>query len=467
MSLADARRVHFVGIGGAGMSAIAKVLLERGFTVTGSDFKRSRAAMMLEAMGAPVNVGHDATLVDGADLVVISTAIPERNPELVRARETGIEVMSRGGALAAILNDFESIVVAGTHGKTTTTSMIVSVLHAADRDPTYLVGGGLNDAGTNARLGRDRSAVVESDESDGSFLLLEPHIAVVTNVEADHLDHWGSFAAIKEGFKSFLDAVASGGSAVLPAGHFLDDYEPAPGVELCTFGDGGDVEASDVVASSAGMNFGLCHRGERAPVALRVPGRHNVANALAAAGACLRAGLGLDAVARGLGDYRGVERRFQIRGNAAGVTVIDDYAHHPTEVAATLEAARGGAWRRVVAVFQPHRYSRTQALFAEFGGAFGDADRIVVTDVYGAGEQPVPGVSGKLVADAVCAKLPGRAVAYLPHHDELIGYLRGSARPGDAVLTLGAGDIGGLGEELLAELDGNGRGSDERAPRIP
>jgi UDP-N-acetylmuramate--alanine ligase len=454
MRLTGAHRVHFVGIGGAGMSAIAKVLLERGFTVTGSDLKRSRAATMLEAMGAPIHIGHYAPLVDGADLVVISSAIPERNPELMRARETGIEVMSRGGALAALLNDLASIVVAGTHGKTTTTSMIVSVLHAADRDPTYLVGGGLNDAGTNARLGRDQIAVVESDESDGSFLLLEPHIAVITNVEADHLDHWGSFDAIKEGFKSFLGAVASGGSVVLPAGELLDGYKPAPGVELCTFGDGGDVDANEVQPSATGVNFSLSYRGEQALLALRVPGRHNVVNALATAGACLRAGLGLDAIARGLGEYRGVERRFQIRGNAAGVTVIDDYAHHPTEVAATLEAARTGPWRRVVAVFQPHRYSRTRALFTEFGGAFGDADRIVVTDVYGAGEEPVPGVSGKLVADAVCARLPGRAVAYLPRHDELIGYLRGSARAGDAVLTLGAGDIGGLGEELLAELDG-------------
>ena len=459
MRLVEARRVHFVGIGGAGMSAIAKVLLEQGFTVTGSDLKRSRAATMLEAMGAPIHIGHDAALVDGADLVVISTAIPERNPELVRAREMSIEVMSRGGALAALLNDLESIVVAGTHGKTSTTSMIVSILHAAGHDPTYLVGGGLNDAGTNARLGRDRLAVAESDESDGSFLLLEPHIAVVTNVEADHLDHWGSFGAIKEGFKSFLAAVEPGGAAVLPAGLHLDGYEPTSEVALCTFGDGGDVEADDVEASPSGMNFVLRYGGERANVALRVPGRHNVANALAAAGACLQAGLKLDDVAHGLAEYRGVERRFQIRGSVAGVTVIDDYAHHPTEVAATLEAARGGPWRRVVAVFQPHRYSRTQALFAEFGGAFSDADRIVVTDVYGAGEQPVPGVSGKLVADAVCTKLPGRAVAYLPRHDELIGYLRSSARSGDAVLTLGAGDISGVGEELLAELDGVGSGS--------
>ena len=448
--IAGARRVHFVGIGGAGMSAIAKVLMERGLEVSGSDLKRSRAATMLEAMGVEVHIGHDASLVDGADMVVISTAIPERNPELVRARATGITVMTRGEALAALLNDLTAVVVAGTHGKTTTTSMIVSVLHSAGRDPTYLVGGGLNDVGTNARLGRDELAVAESDESDGSFLLLTPHLAVVTNIEADHLDHWGSFDAIVAGFRSWLGSVKDGGAIVVPESErVLRDLTLARGVSRTSFGPGGDVDARDVEAEAAGMSFTLVHGDRSAPVALRVPGRHNVANALAAAAACLHVGLSIEEVARGLGDYRGVERRFQIRGEMGEVTVIDDYAHHPTEVRATLEAARAGPWRRIVAVFQPHRYSRTLALFEEFGASFGDADRIVVTDVYGAGEQPVPGVTGKLVSDSVCAHLPGRAVAYLPHRGELVAYLRASARPGDALLTLGAGDISALGEELL------------------
>jgi UDP-N-acetylmuramate--alanine ligase len=449
--IAGARRVHFVGIGGAGMSAIAKVLMERGFEVSGSDLKRSRAATMLEAMGVGIHIGHEASLVDGADVVVISTAIPERNPELLRARATGIEVMTRGEALAALLNDLRSIVVAGTHGKTTTTSMIVSVLRSVGRDPTYLVGGGLNDVGTNARLGRDELAVAESDESDGSFLLLTPHVAVVTNVEADHLDHWGSFDAIKEGFRSWLNAVKEGGGVVLPKGdEELRGYTPRPGVAHTSFGAGGDVEARDVTPTASGMSFTLVNADSRAPVELRVPGRHNVTNALAAAAACLQAGLSIEAIARGLGEYKGVERRFQIRGEVGGVTIIDDYAHHPTEVEATLEAARAGPWRRVVAVFQPHRYSRTQALHESFGASFGAADRIVITDVYGAGESPVPGVTGKLISDAVCAHLPGRAVAYLPHHGELVAYLRASSRPGDALLTLGAGDISALGEELLA-----------------
>jgi UDP-N-acetylmuramate--alanine ligase len=452
--IADARRVHFVGIGGAGMSAIAKVLLERGFEVSGSDLKRSRAATMLEAMGVSVHIGHEASLVDGADVVVISTAIPQRNPELVRARETGIDVMTRGAALAALLNDLKSIVVAGTHGKTTTTSMIVSVLLAEGRDPTYLVGGGLNDVGTNARNGRDELAVAEADESDGSFLLLTPHIAVVTNIEADHLDHWGSFDAISDGFISWLDAVAEEGSVILPVDdEVLRGHAPSSGASRVTFGPGGDIEARDIEPQASGMAFTLVHGGATARVVLRVPGRHNVANALAAAAACLQVGLSVESIARGLGEYRGVERRFQIRGEIDGVTIIDDYAHHPTEVKATLEAARGGHYKRVIAVFQPHRYSRTQALHQDFGSSFGDADRIVITDVYGAGEQPVPGVTGKLISDAVCAHLPGRAVAYLPHHVELVAYLRASSRPGDALLTLGAGDISALGEELLRGVE--------------
>jgi UDP-N-acetylmuramate--alanine ligase len=436
------------------MSAIAKVLLERGFEVSGSDLKRSRAATMLEAMGVSVHIGHEASLVDGADVVVISAAIPQRNPELVRARETGLEVMTRGAALAALLDDLKSVVVAGTHGKTSTTSMIVSVLHFDGRDPTYLVGGGLNDVGTNARHGRDELAVAEADESDGSFLLLTPHVAVVTNIEADHLDHWGTFDAIAEGFTSWLGAVEQGGAVVVPVDdEVLRDFVVPSGVSRVTFGPGGDVEAREVAPGASGMSFTLVHGDTTAPVTLRVPGRHNVANALAAAGACLKVGLSVESIAQGLGEYRGVERRFQVRGEFDGVTIIDDYAHHPTEVQATLEAARSGPYKRVIAVFQPHRYSRTQALHEDFGASFGDADRIVITDVYGAGEQPVPGVTGKLISDAICAHLPGRAVAYLPHHGELVAYLRASSRPGDALLTLGAGDISALGEELLRPVE--------------
>ncbi|HYP24237.1 MAG TPA: UDP-N-acetylmuramate--L-alanine ligase [Actinomycetota bacterium] len=445
--------VHFVGIGGAGMSAIAKVLLERGVTVSGSDLKASRPATLLEAMGARVAIGHDAAHVSGADVVVVSSAIPERNPELRAARDAGLRVAGRGEALAAVLRDQRSIVVAGTHGKTTTTSMIVSVLRAAGRDPTYLVGGGLNDAGTNAKSGRDDLAVAESDESDGSFLLLRPAIAVVTNVEPDHVDYWESEEALLAAFEQFVASTDPSGTVVAPAAQpeVVAWAQEGPAAHV-TFGEGGDVAATSVRFGSGEVAFDLEADGERHPVHLRVPGHHNVMNALAAAAACRAAGLPVAEVAAGLGEYRGVERRWHMRGEARGVTVIDDYAHHPTEVSATLGAARPGPWGRVVAVFQPHRYSRTRAFAGEFGASFAGADRVVVTDVYGAGEEPVPGVTGKLVADAVCRAFPGRPVAYLPHRDELVAYLAATSKPGDAVLTLGAGDVTAVGEELLERI---------------
>ncbi|MEA2497917.1 MAG: UDP-N-acetylmuramate--alanine ligase, partial [Actinomycetota bacterium] len=352
------------------------------------------------------------------------------------------------------LAELRAIVVAGTHGKTTTTSMIVTILRASGMDPTYLVGAGLNDVGTNARAGADDIAVAEADESDGSFLLLKPHIGVVTNVELDHVDHWTSFESLVEGFRVFMEAVDQAGRLVVPASDPILEVARAAPASVVTFGfDEGDVSATDIEEGGEGISFRLNTRDGNRSVILRVPGKHNVANALAAAGACMAAGLDLDAVAHGLERYRGVERRFQIRGTAGGVTVIDDYAHHPTEVKATLAAARPGPWKRVLAVFQPHRYSRTAALAREFGRSFDEADRIVLMDVYGAGEQPVPGVSGKTIADEVCESLPGRPVAYFPHRAELLAYLETCIRPGDALLTLGAGDVTSVGEELLERLE--------------
>ena len=455
MRLEGAERVHFIGIGGAGMSAIAKVLLERGHLISGSDLKRSRAATILEAMGASISIGHSHEFIADAapDVVVVSSAIPPKNVELVYAREEGLTVLTRGEALALLLDGQRSIVVAGTHGKTTTTSMVVSILRTAGIDPTYLVGGGLNDVGTNARSGRDPIAVAESDESDGSFLLLRPSIAVITNVEPDHLDYWKSADDMRRGFREFVDRVERDGRVIVPA----DDPDVVAMTAsraglVTTFGPGGDVSAGNIEVLATGTRFEIVGGSDASEVELRVPGLHNVSNALAATAGALQAGVSIADAARGLSAFQGVERRFQIRGRAHGVTVIDDYAHHPTEVRATLAAARPGPWDRVVAVFQPHRYSRTQALHADFGAAFDEADRIVITDVYGAGEHPVPGVSGKLVADAVCTHLPGRPVAYLPHRSELAGYLEATARSGDALLTLGAGDISTLGDELLERL---------------
>ncbi|MBA2427904.1 MAG: UDP-N-acetylmuramate--L-alanine ligase [Actinobacteria bacterium] len=457
--LGGAERVHFIGIGGAGMSAVAKVLLERGRIVSGSDLKRSRAFTLLEALGADLRLGHRGSSVDGAGLVVVSSAIPPGNPELKRAGELGIPVITRGGALADILDGQRSIVVAGTHGKTTTTSMVVSILRSSGLDPTYLVGGGLNDAGSNARSGRGELAVAESDESDGSFLLLAPSIAIVTNVEADHLDYWGSLEAIRAGFETWLGRVVPGGSIVVPAADgWLRAAAARTGRRVITFGEGGDVCARDLEVEPDGTTTlslacaGAAEgSGHSAPTHLRVPGLHNVANALAAVAGVMEAGLAIADAASGLAAYRGVERRFQIRGTSGGVTVVDDYAHHPTEVRASLAAAHNGPWRRIVAVFQPHRYSRAP-LFGDFGTAFTDADRVVVTDVYGAGEAPVPGVTGKLVSDSASEHLPGRPIAYLPHRAEVVDYLVNSLRPGDLLLTMGAGDINTVGEELLGRL---------------
>ncbi|MEA2434498.1 MAG: UDP-N-acetylmuramate--alanine ligase [Actinomycetota bacterium] len=454
MKLTEARRVHFIGIGGAGMSAIAKVLIERGTEVSGSDLKRSRAATMLEMMGARVYLGHDASNIGDAEVVVASAAIPDRNPELAEAHLQGLRVIYRGQALAEVLSGTRSVVVAGTHGKTTTTSMIVSILVNAGIDPTYLVGGGLNDSGTNARSGSSDLSVAESDESDGSFLLLQPTVAVVTNVEVDHVDHWGSMDELRAAFARFVSSVPSDGAAVVPATDAeLAAAGRAQSANVITFGDEGDVSARDVRSDRGGSTFTLHTATDPVEVSLRVPGLHNVENALAAAAAVIAVGLSPDEAAQGLGRFRGVERRFELKGSARGVTVIDDYAHHPTEVAATLSAARTGGWERIVAVFQPHRYSRTIAFSSDFGDSFRDADRIVLTDVYGAGEEPVPGVTGKLVADAVCRSFPGRPVAYLPHRAELITYLAAMTRPGDALLTLGAGDVSSVGEELLKRLE--------------
>ena len=451
--MSSPKKVHFIGIGGVGMSAIAKVMIERGVRVSGSDLKRSGVLTTLEAVGAEVRVGHAADAVSGADLVVVSTAIPDDNPELVAARQAGISVVSRGEALALVLEGTRAIVVAGTHGKTTTTSMAVSILREAGADPTYLVGGGLNDAGTNARAGRGEFSIAESDESDGSFLLLRPDIAVVTNVEVDHVDYWSSLDDLYEAFARFVAAVPDGGSIVVPAtDDRLVQAARVTGRPVMTFGDGGDVRGENITSDGTGMRFDLVAQDGSAGVELRVPGAHNVTNALAAAAASLAAGIPLAHVALGLHAYRGVERRFQVRGSAAGVTVVDDYAHHPTEVTATLAAARSQRPGRVLAVFQPHRYTRTAAFADAFGDAFAPADVVVVTDVYGAGEAPVPGVSGKLIADAVCRRYPGRPVAYLPHRDELLAYLTHRVRPGDLLLTLGAGDVTSVGEEFLARV---------------
>jgi UDP-N-acetylmuramate--alanine ligase len=444
--------VHLVGIGGAGMSAIARVLRESGYEVSGSDQRESAVLGALRGLGVTVDIGHRQRRVEGAHLVVASAAVPDDNVELLAARAAGIPVIPRGEALALLVQGLRTVAVAGTHGKTTTSGMVATLSQAAGLDPTWLLGADLADRGPGGRLGLGDLAVVEADEAYGSFLWLAPDIALVTNVEEDHLDHYGTMEALTGAFEQFV--ASSTGTVILCA----DDPRAlalAPAVRaarLITYGLRGspDVGAAGVETSAAGSSFALTISERRAAtVQLRVAGRHNVQNALGAAAAGLALGLEPETVAEGLAGFAGANRRFEYRGTVRGADLFDDYAHHPTEVAATLEAARWGPWQRVIAVFQPHLYSRTQAMWRSFGAALAQADVVVVTDVYGAREQPVPGVTGKLIVDAVSEARPGRRVAYFPHLEEAAGYVSAQLRAGDLVLSMGAGDITTLPQRII------------------
>ena len=447
-------KIHMIGIGGAGMSGIAEVLGNRGHAVTGSDLKESPYTRRLGEAGIMVFIGHAAEQVGDADRVVISTAIPKTNPELLEARRRSIPVIPRAAALAWILEGSRSIAVAGTHGKTTTTSMTAHVLRVLGEDPTALVGGELNDIGSNVAFGRADLVVAEADESDRSLLQLRPQAAVVTNVEFDHPDFYASLDDVLETFSAFVASLPSDGHLVVcaddPSCPRLINDAPCPDT---TYG----ISAGDLRAELLTPNrYVLSENGERrGTVELGVYGRHNILNSLAAAG--IARWLGHDAyqAAGTLKDFSGVRRRFQLKGERAEVRVIDDYAHHPTELSATLEAARATApsGGRIVAVFQPHRYSRTRKLYREFGGAFAAADAVLITEVYGAGEMPQPGVNGKLVVDAICETSGHPDLYYIPQQDDVPKVLREISERGDVVLTLGAGDISRAGEVLLELLE--------------
>jgi UDP-N-acetylmuramate--alanine ligase len=450
-------RVHLIGIGGAGMSALAWILLQRSHPVTGSDLRAGRSVTALRSMGAQIFTGHEARFVDDAELVVASTAIPDTNPELVRARELGLPVLHRADLLAALMTGHSQLLIAGTHGKTTTTSMATVCLQTAGLDPSFAIGGTLHDAGTSAHHGTGQWFVAEADESDSSFLVYEPDVAVVTNVDLDHHDEFADLAAVDRVFLDFLGRRGPDGLAVV----CLDDV----GVQRVLDRIGGPVETYgehpdatlrivDVELNPDGGRFGLVHDGQDVGrFEITLPGRHNVANATAAALACVHAGADWDGIRRGLAVFAGANRRFERLGSAAGVTLVDDYGHHPAELRATLEAARQTApGGRVIAVFQPHRFSRTAALGAELGGALTGADLVIVTDVYGAGEQPVAGVTGRLVADAAAAA--GADVQYIPSVADVPDRLLELVSDGDLVLTLGAGDITEVGPVALDRLRG-------------
>ncbi|MEV4381393.1 UDP-N-acetylmuramate--L-alanine ligase [Streptosporangium sp. NPDC049644] len=452
----DLGRVHFIGIGGSGMSGIARILVKRGVQVSGSDARGSDIAAELRELGARVHIGHAASHIKQVDTVVVSTAIRDSNPELGEALRQGLRVIPRAAALASVMAGRTGVALAGTHGKTTTTSMLTVALQKCGADPSYCVGGQLVTTGLGADEGSGEVFVAEADESDGSFLMLAPDIAVVTNVEPDHLDNYGDPRAVHDSFARFVERVA--GTMVIcaddPGSAALVPIARARGLKVITYGEAedADLRVGEVSPEGLGITFTVHGHGE---VRLAVPGRHNALNAAAVIAVAGELGVSFGEIRDGLAAFTGAKRRFEAKGEAGGVAVFDSYAHHPTELAADLRAARDvvasfSGDGRVIAVFQPHLYSRTRFFADEFGIALGLADEAVVLDVYGAREDPEPGVSGALVADKV--PLPAERVAYAPQRDGVPALVASLARPGDIVLTMGAGDVTELGPRIVAEL---------------
>ncbi len=449
-ALTPHHHVHLVGIGGAGMSGLARILLLRGHRVTGSDLRDGRALEELRVLGAHIAVGHHADHIAGADVVVTSSAVPADNPEVIAARAQRRRLLRRAELLALLMAEDRAVLIAGTHGKTTTTSMTVVALQAAGGDPSFAIGGSLNESGTNAHAGTDGSFVAEADESDRSFLVYRPDLAVVTNLEHDHPDEFEDLHAVRQAFIGFLERRAPGAPALLclddPGSAWLAAHIDAP---IVTYGEDPRAEIR-VIADEGGAEVRI-GGASAARLTLAVPGVHNLRNATAAVAVCHLLGVDVAAAAEGLTTFTGAVRRFQRLGTVGGVEVVDDYAHHPTELRATLAAARQQRPARIVVVVQPHRYSRTEVFGAELGRAAAAADAVIVTDVYGSTEAPVPGVTGKLVADA--AAEAGASVVYRPGLREVVDELVATVRAGDLVVTAGAGDITSVGPALLERLE--------------
>jgi UDP-N-acetylmuramate--alanine ligase len=470
--LGKTRHVHFVGIGGIGMSGIAELLANLGFVVTGSDEKRSAVTDRLVSLGVGVTYGHDAAHVGNADVVVASSAVRPANPEIREAATRQIPVIPRAEMLAELMRLRYSVAVAGAHGKTTTTSMIALVLERAGLDPTAVIGGRLSAFGSNARLGRGELMVAEADESDRSFLKLFPTMAVITNIDHEHLENYGGFDDLQQAFVDFANKVPFYGAVVACA----DDANlmaviPHVSRRVLTYGvdaTNADIIATDIALAPLGAQATVKRRtgpGEGAAgvhatlgrLSLRVPGRHNLQNALATVAVGIELGLPFDRIAAGLGEFRGAERRFEVRGEPGGVLVVDDYGHHPTEIAAVLRAARE-LNRRIVVAFQPHRFTRTAALLEAFGPALAGADHIVLTDIYAAGEDPIPGATLERLASAIRASVRA-TVDVVPRLDEVVPAIVRVAQPGDVVITLGAGSISTVAEPLVAALN-RGKGGE-------
>ncbi len=449
---------HFIGVGGVGMSGIALVLHEHGCKVTGSDLKHSNYVRALEQAGIGVYLGHKAANIDEASpsVVVTSSAIPETNPEVIRAHELGIPVWPRAKMLSALCEGATTVAVAGTHGKTTTSSMVATMLDHMGMDPSFLIGGIVEEYGTNGRNGNGGYFVCEADESDGSFLFLNPSVVVVTNIEADHLDHYGTLENIEKTFCKFMDLVGETGTIVINGDvpHYVE-LAHSTGRNVVTYGFD---PSCDYVCKPEDATGGLqskmhvvCPDGTTVEVVLKAnPGRHNMANATAAIVVACTLGKDPAEAASALGSFEGAHRRFTHVGDVRGITVVDDYGHHPTEIKATLAAAKGLQYERIVCVFQPHRYSRTQALADEFASSFNDADVLVVTEVFSAGETPIPGISGKTIAKK-CAELGEVAdVRFAARQKDVIAELLKICKPGDLLITQGAGDVTAFGPAFIA-----------------
>lgn len=455
MTTPSANWIHMVGIGGAGMSGIAHVLAEQGYTVSGSDLQKSSTTEKLESMGVQVYQGHSSSNVQaGVDLLVISSAVPGNNPEIEQAKFMGIPVIKRGQMLARMVNEQKGIAVAGAHGKTTTTAMIYHALAGCGLDPTFIVGAELQGSHINARLGSSELCVVEADESDGSFLELRPFIAVVTNIEDDHLDYYKSFANLQTAFKKYLNCVKQGGLALVYGGdprvqEIIRDSES----KVVTYGEEEDQDyhLQNWQARGMGSSFDVYRQDQYlGAVELTVPGKHNALNALAAIAVCLELGLNVEGARQGLKTFHGAKRRFHITGQKRGVTVVDDYAHHPTEIQATIKAAREYHQGRISVIFQPHRYTRTQLLGSKLGESLQGADLVILTDIYAAGEGIIPGVTAGIVYEAACQS--NKNVHYISSFEDIAAFVAEHAGDNDLVITMGAGDIWKLGEQILARL---------------
>lgn len=455
------KNVHLMGIGGCGVGAIAKILIEMGYKVTGSDIKESANTMRLRDMGAHIFLEHSESNIREADIVVYSSAIKSDNNELSAAKAKQINCITRAEMLSWIMSQSKTpIAIAGTHGKTTTTSMASLVFDKCGLNPTFLIGGETNDVGGNARLGNGKYAIAEADESDGSFLFLRPKISVITNIEADHLDHYGDLESIFSVFIKFSDLLPKDGKLVICGDEknnkrLIKKIETDAQVITYGFGDDCMICAKNITTGEASIKFNVIKDGKiLGEVKLNVPGKQNVENSLAAIALGLEEGLDFMGINTALRCFTGVKRRFQLIGRVGGILIYDDYGHHPTEIAVTIASARQ-SWsstRRIICAFQPHRFSRTMHLKEDFGTAFSGADIVIVTDVYAAGETPIAGISGETIVDEIKKHKNPKDVVYIPKKQQVSEYLMEIAREGDIVLTMGAGDINVIGKEVYSRL---------------